>query len=341
MPIFAPVAEALRNFFLSYFYTSVAVLLDENTRKHCYPLVKAVLPKKHQLIEVKSGEASKNLDTCAQIWKALTELEADRNALLVNLGGGVIGDMGGFCAATYKRGIDFIQVPTTLLAQVDAAVGGKLGVDFMGYKNHIGVFNNPVEVFIDTVFLKTLPQAHIRSGFAEIIKHCLIADPVMWKKISRMDTQDHKWQELVMHSVHIKDDITSKDPHEKGLRKVLNFGHTIGHAIESFCLSKPRRQVLHGEAVAAGMLCETYLSVEKAQLAGKNLDTLEEFIFSTFGKIPFKADEIEAIASFALQDKKNKAGKIQCVLLENIGRPVLDQQISLKEIWEALAFYIG
>ena len=341
MPVYQPVTGKLREFFLNNFYTSVLVLADENTKRHCYPLLKDSLPKKHDLLRIKSGEEHKNLDTCAQIWQYLTQMQADRNALLVNLGGGVIGDMGGFCAATYKRGIDFIQVPTTLLAQVDASAGGKLGIDFQGFKNHIGVFRNPAEVFIDTIFLNTLPEVEIRSGFAEIVKHCLIADAPMWKKISRKDLREQAWEELVPHSVKIKEGITTKDPTEKGLRKLLNFGHTVGHAIESYCLSQPRRKVLHGEAIAAGMVCETWLSVKKAGLEGKHLDEIEEFLFAVFGKIKLNKDETAAIAQLALQDKKNKAGTINCVLLENIGRPFFDQPVSLKEIEEALTFYIG
>ncbi|MBC8109459.1 MAG: 3-dehydroquinate synthase [Verrucomicrobia bacterium] len=331
----------MREFFINNYYTQSVVLADENTKKYCYPLIKQVLPKKHRFIQVKSGEENKNLSTCTQIWQQLTDFQCDRNTLVINLGGGVIGDMGGFCAATYKRGIDFIQVPTTLLAQVDASVGGKLGIDFEGFKNHIGVFELPAAIFMDTVFLKTLPEVEIRSGFAEIIKHCLIADATLWKKISQQEISEQNWSELVFHSVKIKENITKQDPTEKGLRKILNFGHTIGHAIESFCLSQPKRKVLHGEAIAAGMICETYLSVKKCKLAEVYLEQIEEFLFSTFGKIELKPNEIDQIVKLTLQDKKNKGGQINCVLLENIGRPILDQPISNQDIKEALEFYLS
>jgi 3-dehydroquinate synthase len=341
MPVYQPVADKLRDFFLNNFYTQTVVLADENTKKHCYPLIKDVLPKKHLFIQIKAGEEHKTLATCSQIWQQLTSFQLDRNALVINLGGGVIGDMGGFCAATYKRGIDFIQIPTTLLSQVDASVGGKLGIDFEGFKNHIGVFKLPTEVFIDTIFLKTLSEREIRSGFAEIIKHCLIADAEMWTTISKKDIENQDWEKLVPHSVKIKEEITTKDPTEKGLRKLLNFGHTIGHAVESFCLSKSKRKILHGEAIAVGMICETYLSVKKANLGKEYLNEIEEFIFSTYGRVVIKPEEIDEIAQLTLHDKKNKAGTINCVLLENVGRAFFDQPVSLKEIKEALHFYLG
>ncbi len=341
MPVFNSVTASLKVFFSNNNYAQVAVLVDENTKRYCLPIIKDILPKKHHLINIKSGEEHKHLQTCSFIWNELTNKNFDRNALFINLGGGVIGDMGGFCASTYKRGIDFIQIPTTLLSQVDASVGGKLGIDFNGFKNHIGVFQLPKEVFIDTLFLNTLPEKEIRSGFAEVIKHCLIADAEVWNVIRKKDLSNQNWKELVTHSVKIKEDITLQDPKEKGLRKILNFGHTIGHAIESYCLSQPKRKVLHGEAVAAGMICETYLSVKKGKLPESSLEEIEEFIFPVFGKIKIKQEETEEIAKLALQDKKNSGGKINCILLANIGIPLIDQPVSLKEIKESLEFYIG
>lgn len=319
-------------------YTQMAVLVDENTKKHCYPAVKPLLPR-HTLIQIRSGEERKHLDTCQQIWQRMTAAQLDRRALLINLGGGVIGDMGGFCAATYKRGVDFLQIPTTLLAQVDASVGGKLGIDFQGFKNHIGVFKDPVSVFVATDFLQTLPFAEIRSGFAEIIKHCLIADAQMWDIIRRRELDEQQWSELVPHSVRIKESVVAQDPTEKGWRKVLNFGHTIGHAVESYFLPKPKQKLLHGEAIAVGMIAEAYLSHRRKLLNEDSLAQIEEFIFSVYGRVRLQPADIELIAPLALQDKKNVGGKIQCVLLQNIGEPVIDHAISLREIKEALAFY--
>ncbi len=321
-------------------YSRIAVLVDEQTRKHCYPLIQTALPK-HTLVAIKSGEEQKNMGTCQVIWQKLTEGQFDRNSLVINLGGGVIGDMGGFCAATYKRGIDFIQLPTTLLSQVDASVGGKLGVDFEGFKNHIGVFREPAAVIVATQFLQTLSMRELRSGFAEIIKHCLIADAQMWEKIRKRDLDQQKWDELVPHSIKIKQRVVEQDPTEKGWRKVLNFGHTIGHAIESYFLAQPKRKLLHGEAIAAGMIAEGYLSVQRNLLPEKQLHTIEEFIYSVYGKATITNEDMEAIAPLALQDKKNQKGKIRCVLLEAVGQPLVDQEISLRDIKEALQFYQG
>ena len=234
-----------------------------------------------------------------------------------------------------------MQIPTTLLAQVDASVGGKLGVDFQGFKNHIGVFKDPVSVLVATGFLQTLPLVEIRSGFAEIIKHCLIADAGMWHIIRRRELDEQRWDELVPHSVKIKEIIVAQDPTEQGWRKVLNFGHTIGHAVESYFLPKPKQKLLHGEAIAVGMIAEAYLSHRRQLLSEDALMQIEEFVFSVYGRVKLQPADIEAIAPLALQDKKNAGGKIQCVLLQNIGEPVIDHVISLKEIKEALAFYAG
>src|SRR6187402_1944444 len=200
-------------------YSQVAVLTDENCRRHCYPLLEQTLPP-HRLIEVKSGEEQKNLDTCSYIWQEMTEQALDRHAVLLVLGGGVLGDMGGFCASTYKRGIDFILVPTTLLAQVDASIGGKLGIDFNHFKNHIGVFNQPALTILHSDFLKTLPAAELRSGFAEVIKHTLISDKTMWDEISAKSLTHQDWDKILKHSVEFKADVTQKDPTETGLRKI-------------------------------------------------------------------------------------------------------------------------
>lgn len=321
-------------------YSQYIVLVDENTKKFCYPVVKSLLSK-HTLIQIRSGEEQKHLETCTHIWQKMTDAKLDRKALCINLGGGVIGDMGGFCAATYKRGIDFIQLPTTLLSQVDASVGGKLGIDFQGFKNHIGVFRDPKAVLIATDFLQTLPYAEIRSGFAEIVKHCLIADAAMWNEIRYRDLEEQNWDHLVSHSVAIKEKVVEQDPTEKGWRKILNFGHTIGHAVESYMLEQPKRKLLHGEAIAVGMIAEAYLAFKRKLLSEESLMQLEEFIFSTYGKVTLTVEDIAAIPPLALQDKKNASGKIQCVLLKQIGEPIVDQVITQKEIQDALKYYQG
>ncbi|HEX6223067.1 MAG TPA: 3-dehydroquinate synthase family protein, partial [Chryseolinea sp.] len=275
-------------------YSNVAVLVDENTRRQCYPLIQSALPN-HFIIAVSSGESEKNIDTSVRIWQQMTEHNLDRHACMLVLGGGVLGDMGGFCAATYKRGIDFILIPTTLLAQVDASIGGKLGVDFNHYKNHIGVFQKPVLTLLFDGFLKTLPEAELRSGFAEIIKHALISDETMWKEISAKPLALQDWKKLIKHSVEFKAWVTTEDPKERGLRKILNAGHTIGHALESYLLAKGNR-ILHGEAIAAGLIAEGYIAKNRGYLLDTDLRNICDFIITVYGKVSFTEDEQQAIA---------------------------------------------
>ena len=227
-------------------YSKVAILVDENTKRDCLHK----LPKIENaiIIEIKSGEEYKNISTCNFIWEQLTINNFDRNSLLINLGGGVIGDMGGFCAATYKRGLDFIHIPTTLLAMVDASVGGKLGIDFKGFKNQIGLFNNPKAVLISPEFLETLAESELKSGFSEVVKHALISDNSLWVKLKNTPFTDFDWGDIIDTNVQIKNKIVLADPFEKGERKKLNFGHTFGHAIESYYLEKGT-PISHGEAV--------------------------------------------------------------------------------------------
>ena len=239
-------------------YSKVAILVDENTKRDCLPK----LPKIENsiIIEVTSGEINKNISSCNYIWEQLSEHNFDRDSLLINLGGGVIGDMGGFAASTYKRGIDFIQVPTTLLAMVDASVGGKLGVDLNGLKNQIGVFNNPESVLILPEFLETLPENQLKSGFGEVIKHALISDKNLWQEIISIPFNEMNWEKIIETSINIKNKIVLSDPYEKGERKKLNFGHTFGHAVETYYLEKGT-PILHGEAVLMGILLELELSL--------------------------------------------------------------------------------
>ncbi|MEM6829454.1 MAG: 3-dehydroquinate synthase family protein, partial [Bacteroidota bacterium] len=212
----------------------IAVLVDENTFEHCLPLVKV---EGTSIIQIESGESNKNLETCSHIWSHMTQHAFTRKSLLVNLGGGVIGDMGGFAASTYKRGIKFVNMPSTLLSQVDASIGGKLGIDFEGLKNHIGLFREPDHVIVYPGFLATLPQREMKSGFAEVIKHSLIADKTHWEYLKTTTFNDLNWNEMIPKSIAIKQEVVSKDPTEQGYRKVLNFGHTLGHAIESHFLN--------------------------------------------------------------------------------------------------------
>jgi 3-dehydroquinate synthase len=347
--------SSILEFLISKKYSQIIVLVDENTKKHCYERLafKSFLPA-HELIEIKSGEEEKNLQTCTKIWQKMTEMELDRKALFINLGGGVIGDMGGFCASTYKRGIDFIQIPTTLLSMVDASVGGKLGIDFSfdnnTFKNHIGVFRVPDAVLVSTEFLETLPLDELRSGYAEVLKHCLIADVQKWKKLIRegkqswhlcqiQEWQANDWEDVVSHSIQIKDKITTEDPTEKGLRKTLNFGHTLGHAVESFYLITPKK-LLHGEAIAVGIICESYLSLKRNLISEEDFKQISECILSVYGKVSIPNDDLDAIIELTKQDKKNEYSEVQFALIGPIGFCGYGISVGEKEMKEALEYYI-
>jgi 3-dehydroquinate synthase len=329
----------LTNFLATKKYSAVAVLTDENTRKHCYPLLENQIPA-HTVITVPAGEEAKNLQTASSIWKALTDQKFDRHGVLIIVGGGVLGDMGGFCAVTYKRGIDFVLIPTTLLSQVDSSVGGKLGIDFENYKNHIGVFQTPALTAIHTGFLKSLPERELRSGFAEVLKHCIISDASMWNEIRRKSWKDQNWEKVIPHSVNFKLKIVAEDPRENGVRKILNTGHTIGHAVESYLLNHDRK-VLHGEAVAAGLIMEAYLANQKGILTSHDADQIFKYVTEQFGKVDLPENGDAEILTLMLQDKKNKGNKILCVLLEGIGRARWDCEISNDEVKGALSFYRG
>ncbi len=324
-------------------YSKLFILVDENSLKFCYPqLVEKIEAfEDGEIIEIDSGEQSKTLEVCIQIWSALSEYGADRKSLFVNIGGGVIGDMGGFIASTFKRGIDFINIPTTLLAQVDASIGGKVGVDLNHLKNEIGVFNNPSAVFVNSNFLNTLDKRQILSGFAEIIKHALIADYNYWIKVMSADFADlNSFDELIKTSVHIKNTIVSEDPTEQNIRKVLNFGHTIGHAIETFSLEhENKKHLLHGEAIAVGMVCEAYLSYKICKLSKDELQEITEFIIGKFKSV--KLDEMDAhrLIELMRHDKKNDKGDINFSLLSAIGKCEINKKAKADQIIESLKYY--
>ena len=319
--------------------SQVFVLTDANTGRLCYPLLQPYLPAAHVVIELSAGEDAKTLASCEIVWSELTSCRADRHAVLVNLGGGVLTDLGGFCAALYKRGIRFVQVPTTLLAQVDASVGGKTGVDFQGFKNQLGVFQEPAAVCIDPRFLRTLDPRQLKSGYAEIVKHSLIADAAAFAEQLRTGMFVDDWTATIQASVALKQSIVAQDPLEAGPRKLLNFGHTVGHALESYLLVQPGREILHGEAVAAGMVCEAWLSVQRGLLSADALDQIETFLFSVFEKVQFVLLETEAIAEYAWQDKKNAGSVINCTLLRGIGQGVYDQPVTIHELADSLRYY--
>lgn len=336
LSIHSNAASLLTGFFSSKSYSSVAVLADPNTAQHCYPLVKDSLPP-HTLITIPAGEENKNLTTCQIVWENLTTLKADRHSMLLILGGGVLGDLGGFCAATYKRGIDFVLMPTTLLAQVDASVGGKLGIDFQNYKNHIGVFCNPVTTLICPNFLKSLPERELRSGFAEIIKHCLISDNGMWDVLRKKSLADQDWNILIRHSVAFKKMVVENDPKESGLRKILNFGHTVGHAVEGYFLHSGNR-IFHGEAIAIGMHCESFIAWKKNLLSKDELDEISAYLKLVYTQVSLPSVR-KPILDLMSQDKKNKGNKILMALTKGIGQAVWDVEVNTEEIEASLDYY--
>jgi 3-dehydroquinate synthase len=324
-------------------YSKVFILVDTNTSAHCLSpfLYELATEVGIEIIEIEAGEKNKNIETCTGVWDALTELGADRKTLLINLGGGVVTDLGGFVAATFKRGIDFIHVPTTLLAMVDAAIGGKTGVDLGVLKNQIGIIVNPKAILIDDTFLQTLPKNQMRSGLAEMLKHGLVLDAGYWKQlISLSNLNPENLLALIAHSVALKSEIVAVDPFEKNIRKALNFGHTIGHAIESYFLAlEDSEPVLHGEAVAAGMIIESYLSYRSHLIDLHTYDHIKKTIDQYFDSLPLNDENIAAIIPYLVHDKKNVKQQIKFILLQEIGKYCLDQTCDNNLILEAFNNY--
>ncbi len=321
------------------------IIIDENTFKYCLPeLTYNVKILKHaEIIKTEAGEENKTIQSCIKLWKSLSKLQAKRNSIIINLGGGVISDKGGFVASTFKRGIRFINIPTTLLSQIDAAIGGKSGVNLDNLKNQIGVFSMPEAVFINTNFLKTLPVNQLLSGFAEIIKYSLISDKHFWeilkaKSFEKIKTNNNL-NDFIIRSIEIKNKIIKADPKEKGIRKILNFGHTFGHAFETFSLINDEKSLLHGEAVAMGMVCESILSHKYAGLSEDELNEIISFIFSNFNYYFIKTDDFDNIFEIMTQDKKNTDRTINFTLISSIGYPLIDQKFNKNIIIEILKYY--
>lgn len=333
---------ALKEFLNHSAYSKVFILTDLNTSEHCMPLFREYLPEldRYDIIEIDPGEENKNIDYCIGVWQMLLDFGADRNSLLINLGGGVITDMGGFAASTFKRGIDFVQVPTTLLSQVDASVGGKTGIDLGSVKNIIGTFTQPKAVFISAGFLKTLSERQLISGFAEIVKHGLIADREYYKQVQISDPLQLP-EAIIYHSVEIKNRVVTEDPFEKGLRKTLNFGHTIGHAVETWSLKNDGDPLLHGEAIAMGMICESYLSSKHNGLSETSLSEITSYIRLVFPDYFLKESAYQDILEFMKNDKKNTNGNISFSLLSEPGHCDFDIYLSEEQILESLDYYRG
>ena len=335
--------EAMNKHLEEYHYSKIFVFVDTNTNEYCVPnflpLLATEIPI--EIIEIESGESQKTITTSVELWNILTELGADRKSLVINLGGGVISDLGGFVASTFKRGINFINVPTTLLGMVDASIGGKNGIDLGSIKNQVGTITSPKMVLIDTRFLETLPQNEMRSGLAEMLKHCLIADKKNWQEfldLSIIDFAD--FDEMIYRSVQIKNDIVMQDPTENGIRKALNFGHTLGHAIESlFLQDSNKKTLLHGEAIAAGMILESFISHKKNLLSREAYYEIKYTIKNVFEDIIFTEADIESLLQLLIHDKKNEYGMINFALLDGIGNIAINQNTNNETIVEAFTDY--
>ncbi|WP_372754898.1 3-dehydroquinate synthase [Mariniflexile sp.] len=324
-------------------FSKIFILVDENTHQYCLPrfIEKLETNIAIEIIEIESGEINKTIETCVGVWNTLSELNADRKSLLINIGGGVITDLGGFVACTFKRGIAYVNVPTTLLSMVDASVGGKTGVDLGHLKNQIGVISNPDLVLIDTQFLHTLPQNQMRSGLAEMLKHGLISNEGYWNKFQELSNLTLKDLDTLIHeSVMIKKHVVDVDPFENGLRKTLNFGHTLGHAIESYFLSNPNKTpLLHGEAIVIGMILACYISTELVGFPMELTSSIKSLFVDYYGKVSIEESEYSAIMELLKYDKKNNHGNINFVLLEGIGKHKIDCLVDDAVIIDAFKFY--
>ncbi|RKS53231.1 3-dehydroquinate synthase [Gillisia mitskevichiae] len=322
----------------------IFVLVDSNTHNNCLNifLQKLETDVVIEVIEMEAGEEHKNIETCSGIWETLSELGADRKSLILNLGGGVVTDLGGFVASTFKRGISYINIPTSLLAMVDASVGGKCGVDLGNLKNQIGVINQPEMVLIDSNYLTTLPANEMRSGLAEILKHGLIANEAYWEKAINLEALTlEDLDDLIIESIEIKSKIVKEDPTEINIRKTLNYGHTLGHAIESYFLTNPTKTtLLHGEAIAAGMIMATHLSYMICGFPEKKLKDITKKLNELFPKINLLKEDYEIVLDLLKFDKKNSHGNINFVLLKDIGQAKLDVIVPNTKLIEAMNYYL-
>jgi 3-dehydroquinate synthase len=347
------VFSSITDYLQKHFHSSnqIYILVDENTRIHCLPGLQSFVPRLQnaEIIEVKSGDIYKSIDSAVHIWSVLSDKNADRDSILVNLGGGAISDLGGFAASTYKRGITYMNVPTTLLAMTDAAIGGKTAINLNNVKNQIGVFALPRAVFIYTGFLRTLDKHHLLNGIAEVIKYGLVLDQGLWNKMMKMDIRklvndpfkDSMWDDLIKKTVKTKSDIAEKDFRDMKERKYLNFGHTFGHAFETFSIKGDQDGLSHGHAVALGMICESYLSTLKTKLPQKDLEEITSVITSHYSLLPIPRDSYNIIFDIIKRDKKNIRGEIAFTLLKSPGNAMINQFCDQEMMEKTLDFYCG
>jgi 3-dehydroquinate synthase len=335
--------KALNTLLAKNNYSKIFVIVDRITHEYCLTQLLQQLETETaiEVIEIEAGEENKHIETCLGVWNALSELDADRKSVVLNLGGGVVTDLGGFVASTFRRGIDYINIPTSLLAMVDASVGGKNGVDLGHLKNQIGLINTPKMVLINTLFLDTLSSIELRSGLAEMLKHGLIRDQKHWQELTELkDLTLNDLDRLIYDSVLIKKTVVELDPFERKERKTLNFGHTLGHAIESYFLTEPSKtKLLHGEAIAIGMILACYISEKQLGFPTKDTVIIKDYLIKLYGKITFSKDDIAAVIELLKFDKKNEHGNINFVLLEAISQPKVDCLVENELIYNAFEYY--
>lgn len=341
----SPFLQVVRSLRIS----STVILTDTNTRELCLPVLLGKVPalSSSLVLAIDPGESSKTLATVSRLWSELAAAGADRKTLILCLGGGVVTDLGGFTASTFMRGIPCIHIPTSLIGQADASIGGKTAVNTDGLKNQAGTFYPASAVFIDSAFLQTLPLRHLRSGLAEVIKTALVCEPRLWRRLSgrpiaemlEADPSGPFWQEIVRAAAAAKNRIVMRDFRERNIRKALNFGHTFGHAFESASLAPQGTEILHGDAVAAGMICAVYLSVMKSGLDAAEADRIIRFLHGGFGKVPSELLDAGILAEIMRHDKKSDSGGLRFSLIEKPGTAVVNVPVNEAEAGSALKYY--
>ncbi|NPD44422.1 MULTISPECIES: 3-dehydroquinate synthase [unclassified Lentimicrobium] len=334
--------EQLDSYISKNEYCKIFILMDENIMDHCWPILQHESEeiKKAEVLVIEAGESSKDIEIAAQLWHALGEYEADRSSLLVNFGGGMISDLGGFIASTFKRGMDFVNIPTSLLSMVDASIGGKTAVNLGHFKNQVGLFSEPKSLFIQYSFLNTLDDRQILSGWAEMLKHGLITDKKHWEALTQVkDLKVDTILGFIENSIQIKKEVVEQDFTEKNIRKTLNFGHTLGHALESYSMKNDKIPLLHGEAVAIGMILESYLSVKKGLLSQDEFSIIRNEISSYYNPYEITEDFIEQVETLLWQDKKKSGNELNLTFVSSIGESIINQNSSLEDIKESIKFY--
>ncbi|MCR9172806.1 MAG: 3-dehydroquinate synthase [bacterium] len=324
----------------TYAHVKKVVIVDENSRENCleYMLTNFTGLSEAEIILLPAGEDNKQLNIVGSVWEALTEYGVSRHDVIINLGGGMITDLGGFVASCYKRGLDFINIPTTLLSMVDASIGGKTGVNLGHYKNQIGVFSDPVAVYIDPVFLSTLPGYELLSGYAEMLKHGLIHSEALFSSVLQAMREDEiPSLDLIESCIRVKHEVVTEDPTEKGKRKVLNLGHTIGHVLEGHFMN--RIPLTHGHCVAIGIMMEAYISYRRGMLAEEDFRLVQDAIFEFYELPAYSNDEVGEMVAMLYNDKKNANNAILCVLLQKIGDCSYDIEVPESQFVEAFLHY--